>query len=66
MIYKFNSNKVELEIELDKSEDRQEYCDYITFSIKHCDRDGYVIKSLKKEEIYDLIKALQVLYKKMD
>jgi hypothetical protein len=64
MIYKFETKHSVLEIELSKAEDENDN-DTVMVSVKYDDMNGFVTKSLFKNDVYKLIGALHLLHKEM-
>jgi hypothetical protein len=68
MIYKFEENSMNLEVELFNEENQsQNLPDNILFSIKDIDdkNDSWHSVSLNKKDVYLLIGALHLLHKEM-
>lgn len=64
MIYKFQKLHSELEVELSKAGDDEDY-DTVMISVKYDDQNTWVTSSLDKNDIYHLIGAFHLLHKQM-
>lgn len=66
MIYKFENDCVDLEVELIQDKDESVVLqEYTNISIKYCESKDWLSIGLSKKDVFHLIGALHLLHKEM-